>query len=176
MRASNAPPAPGFEEKRQGGIKTSHPYTFPGAGMLQRLLLLLLLWVPGLGARGGKGGALLPGTEQSGCAVRVPARCVCVCRATSSGHGPRSGHGTGDRSRSYRQPPWMPPGAACPVPTRCVWIWCGQGGSGSAVNSGHRGCRGGCVWCSAGGRDGQASSGTGQQAGQCPHPPEPLNH
>lgn len=27
--------------------------------MLQRLLLLLLLWVPGLGARGGKGGALL---------------------------------------------------------------------------------------------------------------------
>lgn len=115
--------------------------------MLQSLSLLLL-WVPGLGASWGRGGEPLAGTEQPGCAAseRAPARCVRVCRATSSGHGPRSVPGAGDRSC----PPASPPGSPLEQPARARQVCVGWAGEERLCPSRAKGTPRRGRWCPAG--------------------------
>lgn len=110
--------------KGKEGFKASHPSTFPGVGMLQSLLLLLLR-VPGgeLGQRGD----LLPGSRQ-GCAGsgRVQLAVFVCAELPLVATGPRVSPGLAASPV---------PSASTPGAARWGWIWCGQGGWGCAVHS-----------------------------------------
>lgn len=151
------------QDLRRGkeSLKASHCYTLSGAGKLLFFLsknLLLLLWVPGCGARWDTAGNLhRVWMQQAELAAYARAaqdsfECVCGCRATSSGRAPRHSSETKSSLGPSSRARWVPLGkglaAFCLMPTgsRLVFLW----GSSSAFSLGQKGNWGGCALCVTG--------------------------